>query len=52
MMCILPFVILCLSAIRIKFVKILFVAFMLVGIVVRAKVNSVSSVNCDQLDFL
>ena len=52
LLCILPFGIFCLSAIRMMFVKILLAVYMLVGIVVRAKANSVSSVNCVQSAFL
>ena len=49
---ILPFGILCLSAIRIMVMKIILAACMLVGILVPAKANSVASVNCVQLAFL
>ena len=47
LLCILPFGMLCLSAISMMSVKI-----MLVGMVVRAKADSVSSVNCVQSAFL
>ena len=46
LLCILPIGILCLSAISMMFVKILLAVCMLVGMVVRAKADSVSSVNC------
>ena len=52
LLCILPFGILCLSAIRIMFVKIILAVCMFVGIVVWTKANSVSSVNCVQSVFL
>ena len=42
----------CLSAISMMFVKILLAVCMLVGMVVCAKVDSVSSVNCVQSAFL
>ena len=50
----LPFGMLCFSAISMMFVKIIFAVCMLVGMVVCAKrkTDSVSSVNCVQLDFL
>ena len=51
-LCILPFGTLYLSAIRMVFVKIILAGCMLLGIVVSAKVNSVSSVNCSQSAFL
>ena len=52
LLCILPFGILCLSAIRMMFVKIILAVCMLVGIVVSAKADSVSSENCVQSVFL
>ena len=45
LLCISPFGILCLSAIRMMFVNILLAVCMLLGIVVRAKANSVSNNN-------
>ena len=51
LLCILPFGILCLSAIR-MFVKILLTVCVLVGIVVCAKAGSVTSLNCVQSAFL
>ena len=50
LLCILPFGMLCLSAINMMFVKILLAVCMLVGMVVKA--DSVSSVNCVQSAFL
>ena len=52
LLCILPFGMLCLSAISMMFVKIMLAVCMLVGMVVRAKADSVSSVNCVQSAFL
>ena len=52
LLCILPFGMLCLSAISMMFVKILLTVCMLVGMVVRAKADSVSSLNCVQSAFL
>ena len=52
LLCILPFSMLCLSAISMMFVKIMLAVCMLVGMVVRAKADSVSSVNCVQSAFL
>ena len=52
LLCILPFGILCLSAMRIMFVEILLAVCILVGIVVWAKADSVSSTNCVKLAFL
>ena len=52
LLCIFPFGMLCLSAISMMFVKIMLAVCMLVGIVVWAKVNFVSSVNCVESDFL
>ena len=52
LMCILPFGMLCLSAISMKFVKIMLTVYMLVGMMVWAKADSVSSVNCVQSAFL
>ena len=52
LLCILAFGMLCLSAISMMFVKIMLVVCMLVGMVVRAKADSVSSVNCVQSAFL
>ena len=52
LLCILPFGMLCLSAISMMFVKIMLVVCMLVGMVVCAKADSVSSVNCVQSAFL
>ena len=49
---ILPVGMLCLSAISMMFVKIMLAVCMLVIMVVRAKVDSVSSVNCVQSAFL
>ena len=43
---------LCLSAICMMFMKIMLAVCMLVGMVVRAKADSVSSVNCVQSAFL
>ena len=48
LLCILPFGMVCLSAISMMFVKILLAVCMLVGMVVSAKADSVSSVNCIQ----
>ena len=48
MLCILPFGMLCLSAISMMFVKIMLAVCMLVGMVVRVKADSVSSINCVQ----
>ena len=45
LLCVLPFGILGLSAVRLMFVKIILALCMLVGIVVSAKADSVSSVN-------
>ena len=45
LLCILLFGMLCLSAISMMFVKIMLAVCMLVGMVVRAKADSVSSVN-------
>ena len=52
LLCILSFGMLCLSAISMMFVKIMLAVCMLVGMVVCAKVDSVSSVNCVQSAFL
>ena len=52
LLCILPFGMLCLSAISMMFVKIMLTVCMLVGMVVRTKADSVSSVNCVQSAFL
>ena len=52
LLCILPFGMLCLFAISMLFVKIMLAVCMLVGMVVRAKADSVSSVNCVQSAFL
>ena len=52
LLCILSFGMFCLSAIIMMFVKIMLAVCMLVGMVVRAKVESVSSVNCVQSAFL
>ena len=52
LLCILPFGMLCLSAISMMLVKIMLAVFMLVGMVVRAKADSLSSVNCVQSAFL
>ena len=52
LLCIFPFRMLCLSAISMMFVKIMLAVCMLVGVVVRAKADSVSSVNCVQSAFL
>ena len=49
LLCILPFGMLCLSAINMMFVKIMLAVCMLVGMVVWAKADPVSSVNCVQL---
>ena len=48
LLCILPFSMLCISTISMIFGKILLAVCMLVGMVVRAKADSVSSVNCVQ----
>ena len=52
LLCILPFGMLCLSAISMMFVKILLAVCILVGMVVLAKADSVSSVNSVQSAFL
>ena len=52
LLCILPFGMFGLSAISMMFVKIMVTVCMLVGMVVRAKVDSVYSVNCVQSAFL
>ena len=52
LLCILPFGMLCLSTISMMFVKIMWEVFMLMGMVVWAKADSVSSVNCVQSAFL
>ena len=52
LLCILPFGMLCLSAISMMFVKIMLAVCMLVGMVVRAKADYVSFVNCVQSAFL
>ena len=52
LLCILPFGMFCLSAISMMFVKIMLAVCMLVGMVVLAKADSVSSVNCVQSGFL
>ena len=52
LLCILPFGMLCLSAISMMFVKILLAVCMLAGMLVRAKADSVSSVNGVQSAFL
>ena len=52
LICILPFCMLCLSAISMMFVKIMLAVCMLVGMVVCAKADFVSSVNCVQSAFL
>ena len=52
LLCILPFGILCFSAIRMMLVKIILAMYMLAGIVVYAKVDTVPSVNCVQSAFL
>ena len=49
---ILPFGMLCLSAISMMFVKILFAVCLLVGMGIGAKADSMSSVNCVQSAFL
>ena len=46
LLCILPFGMLCLSAISMMFLKITLALCMLVGMVVCAEADSVSSVNC------
>ena len=51
LLCILPFGMLCLSAISMMFVKILLAVCMLVGIVVGAKADSAPSVNSVQSAF-
>ena len=48
LLCIFPFGMLCLSAISMMFVKIMLEVCILVCMVVRAKADSVSSVNCVQ----
>ena len=48
----LAFGMLCLSAIRMMFVQIMLAVCMLVGMVVGAKADSVSSVNCVKSDLL
>ena len=52
LICIFPFGMLCLSAISMMFVKIMLAVCMLVGMVVWARADSVSSVNCVQSAFL
>ena len=52
LLCILPFGMLCLSAISMMFVKILLAVCMLVGMVVWAKADSVSSVKLCPVCFL
>ena len=52
LLCILPVGMVCLSAISMMFVKIMLAVCILVGMVVRAKADSVSSVNCVQSAFL
>ena len=52
LLCISSFGIMCLSAITIMFVKIILAVCLFVGMVVRAKADSVSSVNCVQSAFL
>ena len=52
LICIFPFGMLCLSAIRMMFVKIMLAVCILVDMVVSAKADSVSSVNCVQSAFL
>ena len=52
LLCNLPFSMLCLSAISMMFVKILLAVCMLGGMVVCAKTDSVSYVNCVQSAFL
>ena len=53
LLCILPFGMFCLSDISMMFVKIMLaVVCMLVGMMVWAKADSVSSVNCVQSVFL
>ena len=52
LLCILPFGMFCLSAISMMFVKIMLAVCMLVGMVVGAKADSVSSVNCVLSAFL
>ena len=52
LLCILPLGMFCLSAISMMFVKIMLAVCMLVGMVVWAKADSVSSVNCVQSAFL
>ena len=52
LLCTFHFGMLCLSAISMMFVKIMLAVYMLVGMVVCAKADSVSSLNCDQSAFL
>ena len=52
LLCIFPFGMLCLSAISMMFVKFLLAVCILVGMVVCAKADSVSSMNCVQSAFL
>ena len=52
LLCIFPFGMLCLSAISMMFVKMMLAVCILVGMVVCAKADSVSSVNCVQSVFL
>ena len=52
LLCIFSFGMLCLSAISMMIVKILLAVCILVGMVVRSKADSVSSVNCVQSAFL
>ena len=52
LLCIFPFGRLCLSAIRMMFLKIMLAVCILVGMVVCVKADSVSSVNCVQSAFM
>ena len=52
LLCIFPLGMLSLSAISMMFVNIMLAVYMLVGMVVWAKANSVSSMNCVHSDFL
>ena len=52
LLCILLFGMLCVSAFSMMFVKMMLAVCMLVGMVVFAKADSVSSVNCIQSAFL
>ena len=52
LLCIVPFGIFCMSASRMRFVIIITVVCILVGMMVCTNADSVSSVNCVHSDFL